>query len=524
MNKTLKYIAVLAVAMGSMALTSCNEDLAVPPYSIPENSQPGNGTWNNPMQCWQVKEGITIDGHVANWVTGYIVGFIDTGISNTVKGAVLLEDPQQASVASNVLIAEIPYNKEKWDELGMTAEDCVSVQLPSGSAVRSAINLSNNPGNLGRLVSLRGVTGQKYCGMFGIRQTGDYNWGERGRYEPETFDAGETYFCNFSISRDMNYYIEHGWKRSIIKGDLDQWTVRERGDRSYAYISAYYGNLTDGPYENWLVTPALNLDEAAAKTLSFATSCNGASVGTTLEAYVLTTQYPRGCEPVKLECNVAPVQPGGGQAPWTASGEIDLSEFSGVIYIGFRYYAEAGGSTNNTEYMVTDVNLGGANPEEWVVDDPTIKATYQLADTFNTEDIYLMVCNDHIVQPLAESYSYGAMTLGAEVDGDTVNSLTTYAFTFTEVEEGKYTIQDAFGRYIFLQGTYDTFNTNLILPETGGYWSVENVDGVFKITNLEMNKVISYSSRGDVRTVAASAYNGGGPRLYRRIASGADAE
>lgn len=535
MKKNLIYTGILALAAGmALTLTSCDDDFEIPPYKIPEavdgSVEIGDGTWQKPFFCWQARTGVTVDGKVSNWVTGYIVGYIDTSISNTSKGAVFFTEPTKASAASNILMSSEPFTDKTFEEKGLLGDDaaelyaeqyCISVQLPSGSACRNALNLSNNPGNLNAMVSVRGVTGQKYCGIYGIRTAGDYNWGDTGRYEPESYEAGTTYYCNFSISRDMNYYIENGWRNYMLKGGETGWTIRESGSRSYAYISMYYGTLTDGPYENWLVTPAFNLDEAEAKTLSFVTSCSGSSVGTVLEAYVMTTQNPKGCEPKKLDCNVAPIPTGGGSSSWTPSGEIDLSEYSGIVYIGFRYYAEAGGSTNNTEYMVTDVNLGNANPEDWKIDDPTLKATYRLTDELDTEGLYLMVVNDQIVCPLAESFSYGAMTLGDEVSGDEVQSLTTYGFTFTEIEPGKYTIQDAYGRYLFMQGTYDTFNVNRMLPEggAGAYWSIENENGVFKMTNLDMNKVISFSSgRGDVRTVSASSYNPeNGPRLYKRV-------
>ena len=52
------------------------------------------------------------------------------------------------------------------------------MQLPSG-AVRSALNLAGNPGNLGKQVTLKGNI-EKYFGVAGFKSTSAYTWGPKG--------------------------------------------------------------------------------------------------------------------------------------------------------------------------------------------------------------------------------------------------------------------------------------------------------------------------------------------------------
>lgn len=64
--------------------------------------------------------------------------------------------------------------------------NCVPVQLPTG-AVRNALNLQNNPTNLGKQVTLKGSL-EPYFGTSGIKSVTAYVWGDKGNdnQEPET--------------------------------------------------------------------------------------------------------------------------------------------------------------------------------------------------------------------------------------------------------------------------------------------------------------------------------------------------
>ena len=95
----------------------------------------GEGTKESPYSVTAAKAAFVDGSQKAAWVTGYIVGSVD-GKSIT-ENAVF---SASTATASNVLISDNP--------AATSIDECIPVQLPSG-AVRSALNLVENPGNLG---------------------------------------------------------------------------------------------------------------------------------------------------------------------------------------------------------------------------------------------------------------------------------------------------------------------------------------------------------------------------------------
>lgn len=104
-----------------------------------------------------------LDANVANtYVEGYIVGYINSGVSPNTYHFEIGKDP----INSNILLASSSQEDTK--------DACIAVQLPSG-AVRTALNLQAHPENLGHKVIIKG-TNVKYCGMPGIKETSEYQW------------------------------------------------------------------------------------------------------------------------------------------------------------------------------------------------------------------------------------------------------------------------------------------------------------------------------------------------------------
>lgn len=99
-----------------------------------------------------------------------------------------------------------------------------------------------------------------------------------------------------------------------------------------------------------------------------------------------------------------------------------------------------------------------------------------------------------VAKNVSESNKYGY--LYCDSIGDATNTIelekTTDNFVLTSVEGG-YTIQDSYGRYLYMTGNYNSFNVSSERTD-GDVWSVEaNADGTFKITNVAMNKYMQYS-------------------------------
>ena len=93
------------------------------------------------------------------WVEGYIIGFTPNG------GGLNPQLTADGAVASNVLLAS---SASETDPAKM-----MPVQLSSGSAIRAALNLIDNPGNLGKKVKIEGTV-TAYFNVPGLKSTTAY--------------------------------------------------------------------------------------------------------------------------------------------------------------------------------------------------------------------------------------------------------------------------------------------------------------------------------------------------------------
>ncbi len=150
----------LAKAMGTYGVTD-NSGLAdtwkIEGVEIASSSiKDGAGTQDSPYSVSQVLSGAATG---TAWVSGYIVGSSNGMNASDFHAGV--EDPSQ----TNVFIANSP------DVTDYTK--CVPVQLPSGT-IRSAVNLKDNPGNVGKILSINGSI-EKYFGQTGVKSATDYS-------------------------------------------------------------------------------------------------------------------------------------------------------------------------------------------------------------------------------------------------------------------------------------------------------------------------------------------------------------
>ena len=112
----------------------------------------GDGTKNSP---YSVSAAQAAGDKTGAYMKGYIVGFVSGQVY--ADGATFSAD---GAVASNVLLADSPNETD--------ASKCMPIQLPSGSAVRTALNLQNNASNLKKEVTLYGDL-TKYFGQAGLK-------------------------------------------------------------------------------------------------------------------------------------------------------------------------------------------------------------------------------------------------------------------------------------------------------------------------------------------------------------------
>lgn len=277
----------------------------------------GSGTKEDPYNMAWVLNGNQPTAEV--WVKGYIVGSAD-GVA--FDAGLSLEAPFVG--ASNIAIATSP------DETN--AALMVPVQLPAG-AIRSAINLKDNPGNHKREVIIKGLA-QDYFNKKGIKAPTGYWWVDTndgvdpgGSTDPgtgstiftETFEAGIGNFKAFSIKGSQ------AWNH----------------DASYKYMKMS-GNQSGSNHENedWLVSPQISLSGVSNAKLTFDHTGKVFNAPLTDMTVWVSTNFDGSDVTTANWTKVdIPTYMSGNDWVFVNSGEISLSEFNNEskIFIAFKY-------------------------------------------------------------------------------------------------------------------------------------------------------------------------------------------
>ena len=182
------------------------------------NPGEGDGTKEAPLTVAQLKAHEMNSAKV--WVKGYIVGSANGSLSKTEFGA------SDAAVASNIIIA---------DEASCTDIDlCIPVQLPTGS-VRSALNLLDNPSNLGKAVTLYG-TADKYFSVAGVKNVSEYVLEGGDNPDPGPGELEQISIGEFLSKADTKTaYILKGTVTDINNTTYGNFNLVEGTDTIYIY-------------------------------------------------------------------------------------------------------------------------------------------------------------------------------------------------------------------------------------------------------------------------------------------------
>lgn len=122
----------------------------------------------------------------------------------------------------------------------------------------------------------------------------------------------------------------HGWTQVNVEGEDAEWTIAEHSGNHYAYMNGY----NHGANEDWLISPAFDLDIYSDVVLTFVTAMN--YTGPAIE--VLFSNDYDGTDPNAANWEPLTCELSSGSWAWTESGEISLDEFSGSnCYIAFKY-------------------------------------------------------------------------------------------------------------------------------------------------------------------------------------------
>lgn len=151
----------------------------------------------------------------------------------------------------------------------------------------------------------------------------------------------------FSNVTDYTDFEADGWLNIMETGER-KWQGKTYQDEKYIQASAH--NASDGTHTMWALTPALDVDNAASKIVRFKTAMAYWNESTTFEVFAI--QCNNG---TSTETKLNPTLPNSSSTEhsWIESGDIDLSSYSGVVRIGFKYTGQ-GGSSNSTTWRIDD--------------------------------------------------------------------------------------------------------------------------------------------------------------------------
>lgn len=270
------------------------------------------------------------------------------------------------------------------------------------------------------------------------------------------------------------------WTTVNVSGNAT-WFTQTYSSNTFAACTGYNKTAGADGFKSWLITPGLNLDGMDKKVFSFESMVGYSGAGT-LEVFLLSSADPATATATKLNASIP--SPTGSWSDWMKSGNIDLSSYSGVVYVGFCYTAAA--ATDFTTYRIDNVVAGRETDQSGTTPDPSAQAEFKLATAITSGSQYVLVVDSQIGLPIAQTVSYGRLTMSAITITD--GSLTTdvaNALTFTAVDGGGYTITDSYGRYL---GMDDSHLTSFQLYDSntgaGCVWTVTLAEGgVATITN-----------------------------------------
>ena len=143
------------------------------------------------------------------------------------------------------------------------------------------------------------------------------------------------------------------WTTYSVTGD-QEWNLNNQGsDTYYANMSGYDNGHNEN--EDWLISPAFNLDNYKNETFSFMNACNYS--GPVMEVKISTNYSGEGNPKNAAWADLTGYSLSDGGFNWVFSGEIDLSGYLGEnVHVAFVYK-----STNSAgkTWEVDDITLMG---------------------------------------------------------------------------------------------------------------------------------------------------------------------
>jgi hypothetical protein len=294
----------------------------------------GTGTEADP---YDVAAAMANQNDAIAWVKGYIVGGIvydPQTPGGTDYNTTTIDSPDDVVFGADVRNTAVLIADSK-TETDYTK--CVVVNLPSG-AVRSAVNLRDNPANLGKEFKVEGKL-RAYFGIPGVRDlTGNYF------LEGQTGGGnGDAIFSETFATGQGNFTIENVLKPEVLA--------------SIWYHNTQYSQMAAGAYkdgtnhasEAWLISPAIDLSSVSAATFTFEHAGKQFGAPVTNLTIRVSTVYTGGEIKAEDWTEIAiPNHLSGETNTFKSAGDMDLTQYCGNsnVRIAFRYTSTSTGAGN----------------------------------------------------------------------------------------------------------------------------------------------------------------------------------
>ena len=233
----------------------------------------------------------------------------------------------------------------------------------------------------------------------------------------------------------------------------------------------------------------------------------------------------------------------GGKNKFAPKGENYTTEYlldskGDSIAVRTSNYAEFAAETLPADYGNVTAILGRYN-DSWQLtirtlddlefehgDEPVVTGIqFKKATSITSGKKYLIAAKvdgvSKVAQAIAANRTYGyiyADDANAQSDVITMDD-ESHAYTISASGSG-YTLKDAYGRYLYMTGTYNNFNLTEDASQEGAIWTItKNADGTFKLLNQTMGKYIQWSTQ----YTSYGSYpdeNGIMPELFEEVGGG----
>ena len=271
----------------------------------------------------------------------------------------------------------------------------------------------------------------------------------------------------------------------------------------------------------WLVGPTVDLSGASKIRVSFdqAVAYERTDGIADHHEFLVSTNYVEGNDPStatwqKLDITFSSASHSGGNFDFEQTGlNLDPSLLVENVTFAFRYTStEANASTWEVK------NLLVMEGEYTAPTDGGEVVAYTKATGITAGQQYVFVAKDGdaYVAAAAKDGNYGYLNKAdVELVDGAINVKDEQKFTFEQAEGGYY-IKDANGKYLYMTGTYNSFNFSADVPAEGGVWTVNFTDNGVHVVNVAMQKTIQYSSQysswgayATVTNILPELYTGG---------------